>query len=493
LIYAVSHKSHHVVYATTRFTLTDSDRLKYLPGFISKMEKDGLPPLVIDTFAYYYEKIVEGETGFILDRDITPLTNADLYSAEELTDYTDDGRRALRKTVKITLNGGLGTSMGLIRAKSLIKVKDDKSFLEIILKEGEKRYLKIALMNSFSTHADTLAAVSKLNLSNPPLTFLQHRFPKITRDHLTPAEWSRDPFMEWNPPGHGDVYAALYTSGTLRSLLDQGIEYAFISNSDNLGAVLDDALLGFFAKHTFSFMMEVAQKTPADIKGGHLARDKKGRLILRESIQCPENEIDAFQDIGKYRFFNTNNIWVNLEFLMDFIEKHHLIRLPMILNPKTLDPRDEASPAVFQLETAMGSAISLFEKATVVDVPRSRFLPVKKCNELLAVQSDCFIISDRGTLILNPKRDFDKITIDLDPKHFGRIEAYHQRFPAGIPSLVDCRSFTVTGDVLFEKNVVARGQVVIRNKGHRQAIITEGTVLEGDYVLSAGPGSRARL
>ncbi len=120
---------------------------------------------------------------------------------------------------------------------------------------------------------------------------MQHKFPKILQKDYSPASWPKNPKLEWNPPGHGDVYTALLTSGMLDSLLADGIIYAFISNSDNLGARLDESLLGYFAHHQFPFMMEVAEKTPADIKGGHLARHKNGRLILREAAQCPANEL----------------------------------------------------------------------------------------------------------------------------------------------------------------------------------------------------------
>jgi len=461
--------------------------MKHLSSFISKMEKEGLSPIVIDTFSYYYKKVVEGETGLVFDRDIDPVHEDEIKDAKSLGGWTSAGKEAFRHSVRITLNGGLGTSMGLTGPKSLIEVKDGKTFLEILLHQARQCNVKLALMNSFSTHENTLLALSKINPPSFPFTFLQHKFPKILQEGLGLASWPENPDLEWNPPGHGDVYTALYTSGMLKTLLDEGITYAFISNSDNLGAGMDASLLGYFSENRFPFMMEVAQKTPVDLKGGHLARQKNGRLILREIAQCPEEEVGAFKDIRRYSFFNTNNIWINLKFLNDLIEKEKAIRLPMILNPKTLDPRNENSPGVFQVETAMGAAISLFEGATAVKVPRSRFFPVKKCNDLLAVRSDCFVFSKEKNLMTNPdrmlKNKLDTIKIDLDPKYYGKIDLLEERFKDGVPSLVDCESLTIEGDVFFEKNVTVKGDVKIKNSKKLRADIEEGSVIERDITL----------
>lgn len=229
-------------------------------------------------------------------------------------------------------------------------------------------------------------------------------------------------------------------------------------------------------------MMEVAERTPADLKGGHLARHKNGRLILREVAQCPASELEAFRDIRCYGFFNTNNLWINLKFLEDLIEKHKTVRLPMILNPKTLDPRNKNSPNVFQVETAMGAAVSLFEGATAVRVPRTRFFPVKKCNELLSIRSDRFVFSEDNNLVLNPKGKSDRITIRLDPEYYGKTDMFDKRF-ANIPSLLECDCLTIEGDVFFEKNVTIKGCVRIKNTGGSRAVIKEGTVITDDMVL----------
>jgi UTP--glucose-1-phosphate uridylyltransferase len=250
-----------------------------------------------------------------------------------------------------------------------------------------------------------------------------------------------------------------------------------------LGATLSESLLGYFVENRFPFMMEVAPRTPSDVKGGHIARRKDGRLILRESAQCPENEICAFRDIHRYGLFNTNNIWIDLNVLYDMIQDSGSIKLPMIRNPKTLDPRDENSPKVFQIETAMGAAISLFEDAAAIKVSPSRFLPVKKCNDLLSIRSDRFIFSDNDHPVLNPETKFTDIHIDLDPQYYGKIDFFDERFSDGVPSLTDCESLTIKGDVRFESDVAVKGKVVIENNGKTQAVIRKGSVIEKNLIF----------
>ena len=439
-----------------------SDHLEHLPAFRAKLEAAGIHPVVIGTFAHYYQQVVGGETGMVPCKDIEPVSADEVADADNIREYADTGNQVLKNAIIIKLNGGLGTSMGLTGPKSLLEVKDGLSFLEIMLLQAEQRDVRLAFMNSFSTHDDTLAALAKIRPSNDPLLFLQNKFPKIAQKNFAPA---------------------IYTSGMLKNLLDQGIIYAFMSNSDNLGATMDTALLGYFAANNFPFMMEVARRTPSDVKGGHLARHQNGCLMLREAAQCPPEDIHAFQDINIYGFFNTNNIWINLKALMSLIEKHGTVKLPMICNPKTLDPRDQDSPKVYQLETAMGAAISLFEGASAIQVPFSRFWPVKKCDDLLAIRSDRFVFSKEKNLILSPKASSQEIKIKLDSRYFGKIDLFDQKFVVQVPSLTACEALTIQGDVLFENKVSIKGRVVITNNGKTQAVIREGAVIDQDLTF----------
>lgn len=464
---------------------------RFIP-FAEKMVMEGIPHLIIDTFRYYYEKLVTGERGLMSREDIVPIGKDDIADVEMLDRFSEDGCRVINKAVIIKLNGGLGTSMGLSKAKSLIEVKDGLNFLDIIarqiLSQREKHVIKIplVLMNSFKTHEDSIKFLNRYpNLfSDIPLSFLQHKFPKVLKEDFSPVEWPMDQDSEWNPPGHGDIYPALITSGLLDKLISKGYKYAFISNSDNLGAIMDEAILGYFTFHNFPFMMEVADRTEADIKGGHLARLKVGGLILREIAQCPEQETEEFQDINVYKYFNTNNIWVNLLFLEEQLKKDgNILQLPMIINPKRIDSKDNSSPEVYQIETAMGSAISIFEGATAIRVPRTRFAPVKKCQDLLALWSDCYMMSEDGRIIQNPKRRFGNIMIDLDDRYYKKIEQLKERFAHGVPSLIDCKSLRVEGNVHFSRGIVIKGDVNIISHPSGKVSIPEGMVIDKDLTF----------
>src|SRR4029077_253910 len=145
--------------------------------------------------------------------------------------------------------------------------------------------------------------------------FIQGRVPKIDADDLQPAAWPPDPELEWAPPGHGDIYTSLVTSGMLEALIAQDYEYALMANSDNLGAVLDPRILAWVARERLPFAMEVLRRAEADRKGGHVARRAGDGLVLRESAQVRDEDEEAFQDIERHRFFNTNNLWINLRTL----------------------------------------------------------------------------------------------------------------------------------------------------------------------------------
>jgi UTP--glucose-1-phosphate uridylyltransferase len=305
---------------------------------------------------------------------------------------------------------------------------------------------------------------------------VQNKVPKIRADDLQPVAWERDPSLEWAPPGHGDLYTALVTSGMLERLLERGYRYAFVSNSDNLGAVLDARILSWFAREEAPFAMEVAQRTEADRKGGHIARRREDeRLVLRETAQTPEEDLEALQDVGRHPYVNTNNLWVDLEALRDTLrEREGVLGLPIIVNRKTVDPTDSDSPAVIQLETAMGAAIGVFDGAQALHVPRRRFAPVKTTNDLLALRSDAYVLHEDKRVELAPSRE-EPPFVDLDSDHYKLISGFEQRFPGGPPSLVECDRLVVKGDVTFGRGVVVRGSVTV--EGPTQ--VDDGAVLAG--------------
>jgi len=460
---------------------------------IVKMMRDtGLADAAVETFCYHYRRLLAGEQGTLDRRSIEPVS--DLVDADHLETHRDTGVAAIGSVAVIKLNGGLGTSMGLERAKSLIKVRGELSFLDLIarqilaMRKETGVSIPLLLMNSFRTADDAESALSlypELAVAGLPLGFLQNKVPKILADGLRPTRHTKDPELEWCPPGHGDVYTALATSGLLDRLLANGVDYAFISNADNLGAVLDPSILGYMIDHGVNFLMEVADRTPADRKGGHLCRLRDGRLALRESAQCPEDEVGEFQDVSRYRYFNTNNIWVHLPTLRTLLDDNGgVLRLDTIVNRKNLDPRDSNSPQVIQLETAMGAALTLFPRAEAVRVDRSRFSPVKTTNDLLGVRSNAYVLTDDSRVRLHPSRTMPP-NITLDSRFYSMIDDFERRFAAGEPDLRDCRSLSVEGDVDFGAAVVLEGDVRIR-AARGPAVIAEGHRIGGELELAPG-------
>jgi UTP--glucose-1-phosphate uridylyltransferase len=463
----------------------------HLEAALRKMRDDDVSDVAIRTFAHYYERLQAGEQGELAESEIEPVD--ELPDADELPDDEEAAREALAQTVVVKLNGGLGTSMGMTGPKSLLQVKDGLTFLDITvrqildLRRRMDGHLPLVLMNSFATHEASLEALARygdLPVEGVPADFLQSKVPKLGAEDLSPVSWPDDPSLEWAPPGHGDLYPSLLSSGMLDALLHGGYRYAFVANVDNLGAVMSPRILAWFAREQIPFLMEVADRTPADRKGGHLARraggDRLG-LVLREIAQTPDEDVDAFQDIERHRFFNTNTLWIDLRALADVLEaRDGVLGLPMIVNRKTVDPANPDSTPVIQLETAMGAAIDVFDGACAIRVPRERFAPVKTTDDLLALRSDAYVLHDDGRIATAPQRDGTGAPlVELDAEHFKLVQDFEARFAAGPPSLVQAERLTVRGDVAFGADVVVRGAVTIEHDGDGQRRIEDGALLEG--------------
>lgn len=446
-----------------------------------KMREGGVDQAAIDVFSHYYGELEAGASGIIREDTIEPLLNP--AKLADVAVAPDIAHEALQRTVIIKLNGGLGTSMGMDRAKSLLPVRDGKSFLDLIAqqvrhaREETGATLPLVLMNSFRTRDDSLNALAAhpdIEVDGLPLDFLQNREPKLRADDLTPVEWPADPSLEWCPPGHGDIYTALLSSGVLKKLLDAGYRYASVSNSDNLGAVPDARIAGWFASSGAPYAAELCRRTPADRKGGHLAiRRSDGQLILRDTAQTAPEEMDFFTDEHRHPYFHTNNLWWDLEVLHQIlIERKGVLQLPLIRNEKTVDPTDPNSPQVIQIESSMGTAIEVFDGATSIVVGRERFLPVKTTNDLLLLRSDAYELAPGGALQLSVDH---APLVDLDPRFYKTIQDFDERFPAGPPSLRDATSFTVRGDWTFAAPVKATGDATLDGEG---GTVAAGTVID---------------
>lgn len=461
----------------------------YFASFARKMAGDGTPPIVINGFREQMRRFFEGDRAYLGEADIDPVPADEIPEIGDLKKYRARGYEALSRTAVIKLNGGLGTSMGLDGPKSFLPVREGRTFLDLILSQvGTMRReydaaLPLVLMNSFWTDRPTRERLREEINGDPyvSMTFMQHRYPRIRLDDLSPLSMEESPELEWNPPGHGDIYTSLLTTGTLRRLLLSGYRYVFVSNSDNLGAVFDPDLLGYMVGERVPFLMEVCRRTHQDRKGGHLMK-RDGRLGLREVAQCAPGDMDEFQDVDKYSFFNTNSIWLDLKAVEEAFLKYRQFDLEPIVNPKRAVPGDPDSPEVVQLETAMGSAISLFPGARAVVVPRSRFSPVKTIGDLMLTMSDCFTVTDRNSVVC--RTDWrDLPSVSLDPAVYSTVGNFFSRFPEGVPSMSRCRGLSVSGDVRFLGDVTLDGRVSITNRTGRQAVIPAGRSLSGEVAL----------
>lgn len=434
-----------------------------------KMKAVGLSDAAISAFRHSVQVMESKQSMMIPESDIVPAEGvADWQELISATPAAD--AELLAQSVLIKLNGGLGTSMGLQKAKSLLEIKPGVTFLDLIVRQVRSLRaaagypVNLLLMNSFSTSADTMAYLSRYEVEGfadaDKVEMFQNRVPKLLTDTLEPVSYAANPGLEWCPPGHGDIYPALVGSGWLDKLLDAGVKYAFISNSDNLGAQMDTRFLRWFAETGAPFVMEVTRRTEADKKGGHLAtRAADGQPILREVAQCPAEDVDAFQDITKHRYFNTNNLWLRLDALRDFLAANNgVLPLPVICNTKTVDPRDAATPQVYQLETAMGAAIQCFPGARAVCVPRSRFFPVKTCSDLLLLRSDAVEINEAGLMSLAPECGGVAPIVQLDSKLYKLVDSLDA---LGVPSLKHVKKLTVTCAHSFAPGEPLAGEVTI--------------------------------
>ncbi len=457
-------------------------------AILAKMTTAKVAQPAIDSFQHNYEALVRNESGLIPEQAILPAI--DLPNWDEIvTSCPNVDEELLGQCVVIKLNGGLGTSMGLQAAKSLLDVREGTNFLDIMVKqilflrESSGKKVRLLLMNSFSTSEDTLQHLLRYEANGlsaaSEVELMQNQAPKLDAATLQPASWPQDPELEWCPPGHGDLYPALLGSGWLEKLLAAGVKYAFVSNSDNLGAVLEPALLQYFANSGSPFLMEVTRRTPADKKGGHLAvRKSDGQLLLREVAQCPSDDLDAFQDINTHQYFNTNNLWLRLDVLMETLQRNKgILPLPMIVNRKTIDPRDKNSTPVIQLEVAMGAAIECFQGASAIEIPRSRFAPVKTTADLFCLRSDAYVVGNDGRVMLHPDRKGVPPNVVMDD-HYKLVDSIAA---IGMPSLIGCGTLKMTGLLNFADGVIIRGNVSFVNSSNAPVTISAGTYENADF------------
>ncbi|GBR75840.1 UTP--glucose-1-phosphate uridylyltransferase [Candidatus Termititenax persephonae] len=452
-----------------------TDKIEKITQGLNIMQADNQAILARKQYSRVHAMALNGDKGFILERDIQPvesLPKITNLTAAEQAHYREIGLANLSAVATVKANGGLATGMNLNKAKNLMEVKPRVTFLDVIARQTVRGHINLVLMNGDSTDADTKEYLTAKNHAGfNYFGFVQGRFPKLDRD-LRPVTGN------FNPSGTGGFYTSLLTEprpnaqgqalDLLESLISDGNEYMFFSNGDNLGATVEPVLLGYMIEHKLPFMMEVAERTPGDVKGGHLVYTTVGgerRLTLREGGQVSPDDIDPRtgktygENISLHKFFNTNNLWYHLPTLLNILKQYDGVPpLSLVLNPK----KD-----LYQLETVIGTIINLIPGAGAVVVGKSRFAPVKKYNDLFLLWSDVYILDEAGSMNINPRREHNLLPIiKLDSNYFGDPKSFAERVDINnTPSMVNADSLTVKGDVRFGQGVKIIGEVEIDNDG----------------------------
>jgi len=440
-------------------------------------------------FQNLFGRFIEEQGKEIKWSGIEPPPEEMIRRYDDLVEPTIGLTEMLNKLVVVKLNGGLGTTMGCTGPKSVITVRDEFTFLDMQVQQLEylnDKYnckIPLVLMNSFNTHGheDTQKVLRKYTHVNVPLhSFQQSQYPRIYKESLRSVAQSigEDAAEAWYPPGHGDFYQSFYNSGLLQKFIDDGKEYIFVSNIDNLGATVDLSILNHLLSQPedarCEFLMEVTDKTRADVKGGTLIK-YANKLRLLEIAQVPKNHVEDFKSVSKFRIFNTNNLWAQLSAIKHAVESN-VLHMEIITNYKQL----EDGQKIIQLETAIGAAIKCFNRSVGVNVPRSRFLPVKNCSGLFLIMSNLYRMK-YGTLLMSPERQFQSTPLVQLGKHFGKVSDFLARLD-GIPDIIDLDHLTVAGDVTFGRNVVLKGTVIIIANHGERIDIPPGSILENKIV-----------
>ncbi|MCW7498106.1 UTP--glucose-1-phosphate uridylyltransferase [Leptospira levettii] len=434
------------------------------------MKQAGLSDAFIVDFISKVDAVRNGETGIVRWEEVGDLDpKSDEISLESIHDSYPLDTTLLSKLVVIKLNGGLGTSMGLDKAKSLIPIKGNLSFLSVMAKQIE--YLRnkygidvpLLFMDSYNTQEDSQRELIQSGFKQSlRSSFLQNKVPRLDAKTFVPIKTNVEK-ENWCPPGHGDIYFTMMEEGILDELLSKGFEIAFLSNGDNLGATVDPQIVSYLLKEDIHFAMEMTPKTLADKKGGAIYRKLVGGKLIQyellETAQVPKEHEHEFSGLGKFRTFSTNNLWINLRALKERFQKGNF-SLSLIVNPKQVSGKD-----VIQLETAMGSAVGNFSKFKGIIIPRDRFAPVKKTEDYLIRRSDAYVLNEDYSLTMTKERKekgLGEVLVSLDEKFYKKIQQFDALFVA-LPSLVECEELVVEGEILFDVPVKIKGKVKFQN------------------------------
>ncbi|KAF9469967.1 UTP--glucose-1-phosphate uridylyltransferase [Collybia nuda] len=464
-------------YASSPATKTMRNEINKLIDGISDPTAQKAFATEMQGFIHLYKQFVgEGTSNesLVWERIKSPAADQ-ILSYDALPESTTN-TQLVRMLAVLKINSEMRTD-----AKNTVKVKGDTTLLDLTVQQIEHLNashhvdVPLILMTSFDTHDETLRALTKYDQRMSIIPFKQAKYPKLLKDSLLPCPNNiRDDKAAWYTSGHGDLYNALYRSGMLDQLLKAGKQFLFVSNADNLGAVVDTKILQYMSDSHTEFIMEVTNKTKVDMKSGTLI-DYDGTMRLLEGSQISPEHSEEFKCVRKFQVFNTNNLWINLKALKKVMIGGGM-DLEIIVNRKITN---EGNP-VIQLETAAGAAIRHFKSARGVNVPRSRFLPVRSCSDLLLMKSDVYTL-EHGRLVIAEDRAFGTVPVINFGDHFEEIEDFQQRFKT-IPKILDLDHLTVSGDVVFGRDVTLRGTVIVVANEGQQINIPDGCILENRLI-----------
>jgi len=421
----------------------------------------------------YYDTLInrfkENNEPYLKWENIVPIGEKDITLHESLTNISSDQiKNIINKICILKLNGGLGTTMGCIGPKGLIKIKNGLSFIDITIeqvKQLNQKYdcnIPLIFMNSFYTTKHMDAYVKEHEEEHRDVNimmFEQNSFPRLIKSTQLPVI-SLDNIDEiynnsdlWYPPGHGDLCRSIYDTGLLDKLIGLGYEYIFVSNIDNLGATLDFNILNELIKNNTEFALELTNKTLLDVKGGTLI-NYHDKFTMFEVAQCEPSKLSEFVSIDKFKYFNTNNVWIQLNAVKNLVQSDFLNSIDIIVNNKKFKDGREC----IQLEYSIGALIKYFTKVDKFVVSRSRFIPVKTNSDLLLIKSNIYDLDENHCIV----QKNNKVPIIKLDSCYNNMYCFEECFQ-NIPNIDDLDELIVYSDVRFGHNVKLCGKVILGN------------------------------
>ncbi|MCP9262957.1 UTP--glucose-1-phosphate uridylyltransferase [Dirofilaria immitis] len=356
----------------------------------------------------------------------------------------------LKRVSVVKLNGGLGTTMGCNGPKSLIELRSGLTFLDFAIghvrhfNEQNNSSVPLVLMNSFNTDKAVYEYLAdrKINVK----TFLQSKCPRIfvKNSMPVPLKDGGENIEGWYPPGHGNIFKSMHFTGVLDELLAQGRDICFISNIDNTGATIDLRI--------------------AKLMGGTLV-EINGYIM---HLEMPQGSVISY---------------------VCFHDRWILLGLGKVRRKDAITVVLSNGEFVNQLETSLGGAIRNFDKVLSIKVPRSRFLPVKNTQELLAIMSDLYEVTENFSLQFVRK---DKAPIIELSEHFSKISEFRERF-CEIPRLRELKRLKVEGNIYFEHDVILKDNVEIIADQGQKLKVAKGECLENIKLVQTAHSKKQLL